>query len=205
MLIISGCASNPYLIRSSKNFFSDYPTFSRAEDVVNCIIEIPSGDIEKWAVNAKTGNLERDLVEGVPRVLAYAIAYPFNYGMIPQTIVSKKRGGDGDPVDIIVLGKSLRRASLQQARVLGILHMLDSGEVDDKVIAVVDSDTAFKHINTLEEFQAKFPQALNIVEIWFKNYKLSQAKVEIAGFSAKEEALSFINSSRQDYLTIPPR
>jgi inorganic pyrophosphatase len=201
LFVICGCASNYRAICGSKNLFTGYPTFSKKDGIVNCIIEIPAGDNEKWAVNPKTGRLEIEVRHGLPRIVSYAVVYPANYGMIPQTRVSEEIGGDGDPVDIVVFGKRLKRASLQRARVLGVLHMLDAGFVDNKILAVVDNDDTFEDIKTLDEFKASFPQALDIIKIWFSNYKLGRVKVELGDFFGKEEALQFINASHQDYLS----
>ena len=77
---------------------------------VNMIVEIPTGTNEKWEVNKTSGFIERDSINGEPRTIQY-LSYPGNYGFIPQTLLSKKEGGDGDPLDILVIGEAVERGS----------------------------------------------------------------------------------------------
>jgi len=191
LFFANGCNKSPDVVKAVKNLYSGYSTFS-GEDVVNCVIEIPAGDNEKWEVNPKSGNLERDFRNGKPRVIKYALAYPFNYGMIPQT-----RSGDGDPVDIVVLGKRLERASVQKVRVLGFLQLIDKGAVDYKILAVPIGDHIFNGISTLQELESRYPQALEMVKIWFRNYKSASANVVVGDFSEKDKALEFVKQAHE--------
>jgi len=59
--------------------------------------------------------------------------------MIPQTLLSKENGGDGDPLDVIILGPSISRGSVVKAHLIGVLKLLDGGEQDDKLIAIIDN------------------------------------------------------------------
>ena len=62
--------------------------------------------------------------------------YVSNYGFIPQTIYSKEMGGDGDPLDVILIGERFPRASVIKSKIIGIIKMRDQGQKDDKIIAV---------------------------------------------------------------------
>ena len=53
--------------------------------------------------NKETKQVEIELVNDNPRIINY-LGYPANYGMIPETLLSRNNGGDGDPLDIVVLG-----------------------------------------------------------------------------------------------------
>jgi len=66
--------------------------------MINAVIEIPSGTVAKWEVEKSNGSLEWEVVNGKNRVVDY-LGYPGNYGMIPQTLLPKELGGDGDPLD----------------------------------------------------------------------------------------------------------
>lgn len=189
LFFVCGCNKTPDAIGPGRNFYSGYPAFSEG-DVVNCVIEIPAGSNEKWEVNPKSGDLERCIVKGKPRVIKYALAYPFNYGMIPQT-----KSGDGDPVDIVVLGNRLEQGSVRKARVIGSLQLIDKGEVDYKILAVPEGDHIFKGIVTLQDLDRRFPQATDIVKIWFRNYKSASGSVEVGDFLEKDKALEFIKQS----------
>ena len=89
---------------------------------VNAIIEIPAGTVDKWELNKSNGKIEWELVDDKPRIVEY-LGYPGNYGMIPRTLLSKENGGDGDPLDIIVLGSSIERASIVKCKIIGVLYI----------------------------------------------------------------------------------
>ena len=88
-----------------KNFLKDHKTFNE-DGTVNVVIEIPAGISEKWEVSKTTGSLSREFYMGKPRTIDYE-PYPINYGMIPRTVLPSRVGGDGDPLDVLVLGNSL--------------------------------------------------------------------------------------------------
>jgi inorganic pyrophosphatase len=118
----------------SVHFLHGYPAMV-GDSLVNVVIEIPTGTLEKWEVNKENGELEWSEINGSKRVVNY-LGYPGNYGMIPQTLQDAAVGGDGDPLDILILGPPLTRGSIVECRVIGILRMLDDGELDDKLIAL---------------------------------------------------------------------
>ena len=69
----------------------------------NFFVEIPAGTKEKWEVNKRNGLLELEEKKGRKRVIKF-LAYPGNYGFIPQTY-----GADGDPVDVVDMDESIER------------------------------------------------------------------------------------------------
>ena len=74
------------------------------------MIEIPTGTTAKWEVVKPSGELRWEFDQGRPRVVRY-LGYPGNYGMIPRTLLPKEEGGDGDPLDVVVLGPAVPRGS----------------------------------------------------------------------------------------------
>lgn len=54
---------------------------------------------------------------------------PFNYGFVEDI-----KGGDGLPLDAVVLGKRKRRGSIVELPVCGVVRFSDSGCTDDKLI-----------------------------------------------------------------------
>ena len=148
------------------------------------LIEVPAGTTAKWEVNHSTGHLEWEFKKGKPRNVSF-IGYPGNYGFIPQSILDKKDGGDGDPLDVIVLGPSVPMGSVQKIRILGALQLLDKGEQDDKIIAVPLSGP-FENIDSLEEMLIKFPGVIDIVRTWFEGYKGS--KIQFMGYMTHKKA-----------------
>lgn len=90
--------------------------------------------------------------------------------MVPGTLLAQEQGGDGDPVDVLVLGPAVPRGSMVKARPIGVLKMLDRGEQDDKIIAVL-LDSHFSRISSIEELRREFTGIPEILETWFSNYK----------------------------------
>lgn len=175
---------NPYLLIGGKNFLTGYKPI-HSDGTVNVVIEIPTGTVDKWEVEKKTGNMSWEFRNDIPRKIKY-IGYPGNYGMIPQTLLPLELGGDGDPLDVIVLGPALERGTVVKAKLIGILKLLDGGEQDDKLIAVME-DTPFYSINSLEELNATFEGVTSIVETFFSNYK-GVNEMKSLGFADENEA-----------------
>jgi inorganic pyrophosphatase len=156
-------------------------------EIVNGIIEIPSGTKAKYEVDKKTGLLKLD------RVLFSAVFYPCNYGFIPQTLC-----GDGDPLDILVFSSvSMERLSLLEARVIGVMRMTDEGATDDKIIAVPKSDVYVAHVNSLEDLP---PHTLPELKRFFEDYQILEGqKVVVEGFYGKEEAYKILADNLKAY------
>ena len=133
---------------NSYSLLDDIPSFSE-DGFVNALIEIPAGTLEKWEFDKSSKRIEFELIDNKPRIIKY-IGYPGNYGMIPGTLVSKEKGGDGDPLDIIVLGPPADRGQVLKCKIIGILYLLDNGEQDDKLIAV-SQDSPLYEVNDINE------------------------------------------------------
>jgi inorganic pyrophosphatase len=178
-----------YQYKSDKDFIRDYETFASSE-FINVVIEIPKGTREKWEVSKFDGSLERDFAFGKPRTIEYA-PYPSNYGMIPKTVLPKKKGGDGDPLDAIVLGEKKTMGTIIQVKVLGVLYMTDFGENDHKIICIP--------LNEVSSFNEKDLEIMvkNISD-WFLNYK-GQGVVEINNFSDEKDALNLVKKANKYY------
>src|SRR5262245_51839664 len=154
-------------LRSPKNFLLDYP--ARAEGgLVNAVVEIPTGACEKWEVKSD-GVMRWDMKDGKPRHVKY-LGYPCNYGMVPHTRLGKELGGDGDPLDMLVLGPSLPRGTVLPVKVLGVIRLIDAGEKDDKLIAV-PTDSPLAKASSVAELDESFPGISAILQAWFENYK----------------------------------
>ncbi|MFZ6666230.1 inorganic diphosphatase [Peijinzhouia sedimentorum] len=157
-----------YRIKGDKNFNTGYSTFT-GDSLVNVIIEIPAGTLEKWEVEKSTGDLILDKKDGEYRRVNY-LSYPSNYGMVPGTLSPSDKGGDGDPLDIFILGEAIERGSVVACKIIGVIELLDDGERDDKLIAVVEN-SPFYPINNLTELEINFKGTTQILETWVTNYK----------------------------------
>ena len=156
-------------------------------EVVNALIEIPQGSRTKYEIDKETGLLKLD------RVIYSSFHYPVNYGFIPQTL-----GQDGDPLDILVLcSQSIQSLCLVQATVIGNMQMIDSGEKDDKIIAVATKDPSVNHISSIEEMPRHF---MNELRNYFEQYKVLENKqVQIEDFQDKEMAYRIIEEAISFY------
>lgn len=154
-----------------------------APEAVNALIEIPQGSRTKYEIDKETGLLKLD------RVIYSSFHYPVNYGFIPQTL-----GHDGDPLDILVLcSQSIQPLCLVKATVIGNMQMIDSGERDDKIIAVAANDPSVNHISSIEEMP---PHFINELRNYFEQYKVLESKqVQIEDFQNKEVAYQIINEA----------
>jgi inorganic pyrophosphatase len=188
--------SDQYTLVGPKNFLKDIKPIN-SDGSINVVIEIPTGTTAKWEVDKEDGLLKWEFKNGKPRIVKY-LGYPGNYGMIPQTLLSKELGGDGDALDVLVLGTSVPRGSVVKAKLIGVLKFLDGGEQDDKLLAVL-SGTPFFEINNIQELDQNFKGVSKIIEIWFANYK-GPGKVESKGIDSVEEAKKILNGSIKAYM-----
>jgi len=183
-------------VQNGKNNFSadsiiDYAIVSPfdKDSLLQAVIEIPAGTIDKWELNKSNGQLEWEIVNGKPRKVNY-LGYPGNYGFIPQTLLSKDQGGDGDPLDVLILGPAVERGSIQKCKIIGVLKLTDHGENDDKIIAVSQNSEMYK-VKDVLEMENEFNGVLDIVEIWFKNYKGFDV-LQFNGYSSRDSAMEII-------------
>ncbi len=188
------------VLKGEKNFFTGYDTHN-VDGTVNAVIEIPAGSTAKYEVSIKTGLIELEQKNGAPRFVQY-LGYPCNYGNIPRTILSKEKGGDGDPVDVLVLGSAIPTGSVVKTRPIGILSLVDGGEIDDKVILVLEG-SPFASCKSVDELDAKFPGATTILKTWFTSYKGRDKKGNLIlsspGFKGRAEAIRLIGDAALDY------
>ncbi len=163
---------------------------------VNAAIEIPSGTMEKWEINKTTGLIEWELVNDIPRVVNY-LGYPGNYGFIPRTLLSKEQGGDGDPLDIIVLGPPKERGEVVKCKIIGVLFLTDRGEQDDKLVAV-SKDSPLYQVNKMSELNDNYSGIPEILQLWFVNYK-GPGIMESKGFGDKDRAMDIIKAAMMEF------
>lgn len=145
------------------------PTFTE-RNTVFCIIEIPAGTNKKIEFDKVSKTFQIDKRNEQERVIEY-LPYPANYGFINSTFSVLEGGGDGDPLDMLVLCEALPTGTIIETFPIAILKLLDKGEQDYKVICIpVDKKLQTMSANTLDEFNSKYPDALLIIEKWFSYY-----------------------------------
>ncbi len=140
-------------------------------NAINVIVEIPAGTNTKIEYDAEKGTFEPDQVDNKDRVVAF-LPYPGNYGFIPSTMMDAEQGGDGDALDVLVIGESLPTGSVLQAMPIGTLILKDGGELDTKIIAVpVNESERTLQVDNFLTLMLEHDPAKRIIEEWFLNYK----------------------------------
>ncbi len=157
-------------------------------EIVRAIIEIPKNSVNKYEYD---GELELFRLD---RALYSPMHYPGDYGFIPGTLAE-----DGDPLDIIVLvDEASFTGCLMEARPVGVLHMVDSNENDQKILGVPNRNPRFDSIHTIDQV---YPHMRREIEYFFSIYKeLQGAKTKMDGWRGPREARKIITDCRNTYL-----
>lgn len=169
------------------NPWHDVKIGEKRPHIVQAIIEIPEGSKAKYELDKASGLLRLD------RVLYSSFHYPSNYGFIPQTL-----GEDNDPLDIIVLSQiPIQPLCIVEAKVLGVMQMVDSGEPDDKIIAVTNTDMSVAHLNEIDELPPHYYKELRN---FFEEYKkLENKTVNVDEFQDSQIAKEIIRTAIKKY------
>jgi inorganic pyrophosphatase len=166
---------------------------------IRAIVEIPTGTSAKWEVSKENPNsVYWELKNDAPRIVNY-LGYPGNYGSIPGTALPKELGGDGDPLDVIILGQAAPRGEVVDVRLIGVLKMLDGGEQDDKLIAVLTENSPFAKIESMAQLDSTYPGVREIIGTWFANYKGPDGGMESQGFAEAAVAHEVFEAAAAQY------
>jgi inorganic pyrophosphatase len=154
----------------------------------DALIEIPYGSRVKYEMDKDSGLIRVD------RILHSAVYYPANYGLIPGTYCE-----DGDPMDVFVFGEDpIFPGVVARIRPVGILRMVDGGEKDDKILAVLAKDPLFSLYRHVEDVP---PHLLKKIERFLEDYKILENKsVKVNGIEGNAEAKKALLESRESYL-----
>ncbi len=178
------------------NFLKDFPVFTK-DSLINVVVEIPAGTDQKWEVNKTTGHIEWERIHKDSLRIVKFLPYPANYGFIPQTLLPKELGGDGDPLDVFLLGPATDRGKVVPSRIIAVIRMLDKGEQDDKLIAVT-LNSHFGKINSLDHLLQEYPGVVEILESWLNFYK-GEGFIEILSIENEEIALSLLKTAKEAF------
>ena len=159
--------------------------FGKPEEF-NVVIEIPKGSQDKYEYDEKLDVIKLD------RVLYGAQRFPFNYGFVPHT-----RAEDGDHLDAVVLSTNpFVPGVVVTCRPVGFIEMIDSGEGDNKIIAVPVEDPRFADIKSLDDLPKHF---LKEVKNFLETYKTLQGKkVVVNGFADKDRAIKELKDTKEN-------
>ena len=169
------------------NIWHDINPARISKECFTAVIEIPKGSKVKYELDKETGLLKVD------RILYTSTQYPSDYGFIPLTWAE-----DNDPLDVLVLcQQQLYPMALVECRPIGVLHMTDEQEVDQKIIAVPLRDPGMVHYTDVSDL----PKHMKVeLSHFFQIYKtLENKKTEVERIGGREEAELVIQSAIHNY------
>ncbi len=175
---------------------------------VTVFIEIVPSDTVKYEVDKETGYLKID------RPQQYSNVVPANYGFIPKTYCGERiaelartgsgkdiRKGDGDPLDILVLSEHHipRGDIILKVRPIGGFCLLDGGEADDKIIAVLKGDKVFEQYTDITALPRGIVERFRHYFLTYKSLPSEPNKCEIAFSYGREQSYGVIEAAIVDY------
>lgn len=184
------------------------PLGDKVPNIVNTFIEIVPSDTIKYEIDKQTGYLSID------RPQKYSNIIPTLYGFIPQTYCGKRIAakaidngaqnvsqGDGDPLDICVLSShNIPHGDIiLQSRPIGGLCLVDKGEADDKIIAVLVGDHIYGQYQDLSELPKEVIERLKHYFLTYKNLPDEPKHCDIAFDYGVEHAREVIKLAMHDY------
>ncbi|MCA8941964.1 MAG: inorganic pyrophosphatase [Planctomycetes bacterium] len=172
-------------------------------EVVHAYIEITPFDLVKYELDKESGYLRVD------RPQYTSSQPPMLYGFVPQTYCGARvqrlmpgaTRGDQDPLDICVLSeRPISRAEVVlNARIVGGLSMLDSGEADDKIIAVLEKDPVWGSATDLDDVPRSLVDRLRHYFLTYKLVPDAPTQVSIDEVYGAEHARRVTEAAMQDY------
>ncbi len=168
--------------------YLELPVGKKSPEVINAIIEIPRGGVNKYEYDKQLHVFRLD------RNLHSPVHYPGDYGFIPSTL-SK----DGDPLDVMVLVDDPSFSGcLMEVRPIGLLDMLDQGVPDEKILAVGKGNPRYNDVWNYSEI---YPHMLREITHFFAIYKdLEGKRVEVKGWRDAARAREVVVESAERYL-----
>ena len=163
------------------------PARINPEDFI-AVIEIEKGSKNKYELDKETGHIILD------RILYTSTHYPANYGLIPRTYAD-----DGDPLDVLVVcSESIRPLSLVRCYPIGVMAMLDSGKMDEKIIAIPFEDPTYNEYRDINELPS---HVFSEMRHFFTVYKSLEGKETVVNdVSGAEEAKKVIQNCMDAYI-----
>jgi inorganic pyrophosphatase len=172
-------------------------------DVLNAYIEITPFDLMKYEVDKVSGYLRVD------RPQRTSAQHPALYGFIPRTYCAERvsrlapgsKRGDGDPLDVCVLSERAitRNEIIVRCRVIGGLQMIDRGEADDKIVAVLEGDYVWGEARGLSDVPAVLIERLQHYFVTYKMVPGEKPHTKIDRVYERDHALKVVQAAMADY------
>jgi inorganic pyrophosphatase len=171
--------------------------------IVHAYIEITPFDFVKYEIDKVTGYLRVD------RPQRTSSQPPSMYGFIPRTFCGERVGalspkakrGDGDPLDICVISeRPINRSEvILSSRVVGALQVIDGGEADDKIIAVLVNDNFWGEAESIKDLPTNLIERL---QHYFETYKRipgEEVQIHVENVLDRDQALKIVKAAIEDY------
>ncbi|WP_209390639.1 inorganic pyrophosphatase [Chryseobacterium sp. RR2-3-20] len=176
-------------------------------NVVNVFVEIVPSDTIKYEIDKTTGYLKIDRPQKFSNII------PALYGFVPKTYCDTEvmklavesgatdvTTGDHDPLDICVLSShNITGGVLLEAIPIGGFKMIDGGEADDKIVAVLVNDHVFGQFRDISEIPKAEVNRLMHYFLTYKNLPDEPAKCRIQEIYGADHAKKVIEASKKDY------
>lgn len=176
---------------------------NNAPKVVKAYVEITPNDSIKYEICKQSGYLKVD------RPQKFSSLPPTLYGFIPQTYSAEQTAslshvaqiGDGDPLDICILSELpiVKSDIIMDVRIIGGIRLIDSNEVDDKLISILNCDPFYANINDISQIN---PVIIDRIKHYFLSYKTipgEAIKTKIETIYSSDEAYKVIQAGMADY------
>jgi inorganic pyrophosphatase len=152
---------------------------------IDVCIEIPRGSRNKYEYDHENHVIRLD------RRLFTAMAYPADYGFIPNTLSE-----DGDPLDaLVLLDDPTFPGCWVLSRPIGVFWMEDDAGPDAKILCVPAGDPRWGHVQTMDDL----PEHLSLeIEHFFDAYKMIEPGKHSTtrGWEGKDAAITEIAACR---------
>lgn len=174
--------------------------------LINSYIEITPFDLIKYEVDKSTGYVRVDRPQRTSSIP------PALYGFVPRTYCGEQVAklcpgairGDGDPLDVCVISeRPISRAEIIiPSRLVGGIQLLDRGEADDKIIAVLEGDLMWSGMHDISDLPTILVERL---QHYFSTYKLvpgADVQIRVQEVYGLEHAKQVVQASLADYETL---
>jgi inorganic pyrophosphatase len=172
-----------------QNLKSPFPAldaFDGESDELNIVIETPKGSRNKFEYDDKRG------VFKLGGVLPLGAVFPFDFGYVPSTV-----GGDGDPLDVLVLmDEPAFPGCLVPGRLIGVIEANQTEDEEttrnDRLIAVATDSRNHSEVCTLKDLHHN---VVDEIEHFFVSYNQAKGKdFEVLGRYGPDRAREAVSA-----------
>ena len=107
-------------------------------------------------------------------------------------------GGDGDQLDIIIIGPNVERGSVLKVKPIGTIIVMDNNEIDLKIVSVAINNLNISRSNSISDLEKNYLGLFEIIKIWIENYK--GEAIEIKNILGKKATKIYIDKYHQKFL-----